>query len=257
MMNQNPRRNSGNDSGLSLLFSVGKRPDIAAIRAMAERSNGFAISQEHVVPSDGGQESCHTIELVIDGFTFDLSGMQGGTACRIPDCAYRFALPDEIDARAVEAITLRAGPHLADGAHLQPVVQLMLRLSVHLCELDGLQAIAWHPGRTWIGPGYFRSITRNWLEGGVFPGLGLIGLEPSADGALQSEGLAYFVGQELRIEPELTEDRNAATRIGIRLIDYLSTNGPLARQECVAGPEGRPLRIEPSANSHFVRVWGG
>lgn len=256
MMNQNTRRNSGNDSGLSLLFDAGKRPDFAAIRAMASRSQGFDISQDHVVASEGGPEDCLAIELLIDGFTFDLSGLGGGAGARIPDCVYRFALPEDIDSLGVEAVTLRAGPHLADGAHLQPVVQLMLRLSAHLCELDGVQAIAWHPGRTWIGPDYFRSITRNWIEGGIFPGLGLIGLEPSADGALQSEGLAYFVGQELRIEPELAEDRGAATRIGIRLIDYLSMHGALAHQEAISGPEGRPLRIEPSANGHFVRVWG-
>lgn len=140
---------------------------------------------------------------------------------------------------------------------MMPVIRAMAGLAATLCALPGLAAVAWHPARSCIGPRYFTSIISNWLEGGVFPGLGLVGLAPVADGALQSEGLAFFTDQELRIEPELTADRSAAAKIAVRLIDQLVERGSLRQEEQVVGPDGRPLRIEPSANGRFVRVWGG
>jgi hypothetical protein len=140
---------------------------------------------------------------------------------------------------------------------MMPVIRAMAGLAANLCALKGLVAVAWHPARSCIGPRYFTSIIGNWLEGGVFPGLGLVGLTTVADGGIQSEGLAFFTSQELRIEPELTEDRAAAAKIAVRLIDRLVDHGPLTSADDVAGPEGRPLRVEPSTNGRFVRVWSG
>ena len=147
------------------------------------------------------------------------------------------------------------GPHLIAGARMMPVVRAMAGLAARLCALPGLVAVAWHPSRSCIGPRYFSSIIENWLEGGVFPGLGLIGLASSADGGLQSEGLAFFIGQELRIEPELAEDRASAAKIAVRLIDRLVEHGHMDAPEVVAGSEGRAYHLEPSANGRFIRVW--
>jgi hypothetical protein len=74
---------------------------------------------------------------------------------------------------------------------------------------------------------------------------------------MQSEGLALFTGQELRIEPELAEDKAAAAKIAVRLIDLLVAEGTLAAPRRIAGADGSPLRLEPSANGRFVRVWRG
>jgi hypothetical protein len=96
-----------------------------------------------------------------------------------------------------------------------------------------------------------------WIEGGVFPGLGLTALAPNPDGGIHSEGLALFTGQELRIEPELMSDKAAGAKIAVRLIDYLVEVGQIGTSQRINGPDGRPLRLEPSANGRFVRVWRG
>jgi hypothetical protein len=74
---------------------------------------------------------------------------------------------------------------------------------------------------------------------------------------MHSEGLAVFMGQELRLEPELTSDKAAGAKIGVRLIDVLVEEGRVEGPQQITGPDGQPLRLEPSANGHFVRVWAG
>ncbi len=252
--------------GLSLLFRKGERPDAAMIRALAAQNDSFAISHDPASRTGADEQIAVLsplanaplwVELLVDGLTLDLSGLSAGVTEDCPACAHRFDLSDELDAYGVEALLLKPGPHLSGGAGLTPVIRAMLGLASELCTLDGIVAVVWHPARSWISPRYFASITRNWLDGGVFPGLGLVGLGDSADGGMQSEGMSFFVGQEVRVEPELTEDRPGAARIAMRAIAYLAERGPLEGAEHIAGPEGRALRIEPSANRRFVRVWGG
>jgi hypothetical protein len=197
------------------------------------------------------------VEVLAGGLTFDLSGLSSGPGHAPPGCIYPFDLPTTFDGAGTEALRLVPGPHLAGGERMMPVIRAMAGLAANLCALTGLVAVAWHPARSCIGPRYFTSIIGNWLEGGVFPGLGLVGLTTVADGGIQSEGLAFFTSQELRIEPELTEDRAAAAKIAVRLIDRLVEQGPLTSPDHIAGPEGRPLRVEPSTNGRFVRVWAG
>ena len=66
----------------------------------------------------------------------------------------------------------------------------------------------------------------------------------------------------------LTEHQDLGTRLefenigghslmGVRLIDYLVEAGPIEKPQRIAGPDGAPLRLEPSANGRFVRVWRG
>ena len=138
-----------------------------------------------------------------------------------------------------------------------PVVRTLAWLAATLSEIDGVEAVAWHPARSWCGTDYFRNGVLRWVEGGVFPGLGLTALAVTPDGGMQSEGLALFAGQDLRIEPELMLDRAEGAKIGVRLIDYLVEAGPIDAPQLVTGPDGEALRLEPSANKRFVRVWRG
>ena len=75
--------------------------------------------------------------------------------------------------------------------------------------------------------------------------------------ALQSMGLAYFTGQELRLEADLAMDADSSTRLGLRIAEMLAHRGPLEQVELFAGPDGGTVRLEPSGNGRFVRVWPG
>jgi hypothetical protein len=252
--------NSG--SAVSLLFAAGRRPSADSIRALARDGGGFSVSFDPSAdaaapgaPADAAEPVW--LELLASGMTFDLLGLAPGPPPDPPPCVHGYALAANADPIGLEAVPLRPGPHIEAGSRMLPVVRALAALAATLSAIDGVQAVAWHPARSWCGAEYFREGVRRWVEGGVFPGLGLTSLALTAEGGMQSEGLALFTGQELRLEPELMTDRAAGAKIGVRLIDHLVAVGQIDRPQRIDGPDGQALRLEPSANGRFVRVWRG
>jgi hypothetical protein len=76
-------------------------------------------------------------------------------------------------------------------------------------------------------------------------------------GGIESRGLSYFTGQELRIEPGAAADEGQATLLALRLAGQLIYQGRLETTEQATAPNGATLRLEPSSNGRFVRVWAG
>jgi hypothetical protein len=254
-------------SAASLLFAAGRRPEVAAIRDFVARNGEFSISFDPAAdgaagagsaigPSSGAEDG-GWLELLANGLTFDLVGLRPGAAAEPPPCVHGYALGVGAQAGGLETLTVRPGPHIAGGHAFPPVVRSLAWLAATLSRLDGVEAVAWQPARSWSGAEYFRAGVLRWVEGGVFPGLGLTALAMAPDGGMQSEGLALFAAQDLRIEPELMRDKAEGAKIGLRLIDYLVENGPIDAPQRLAGPDGQSLRLEPSANGRFVRVWCG
>lgn len=243
---------------LSLLFAAGCRPEAASICQFAERQSGLSISFDPSAASaDDVAPPGHWLELLANGLTYDLTGLAPGPPEEPPACVHSYALAEGAEAALWQAITVRPGPHLAGGHSMLPVVRTLAWVGATLAELEGVEAVAWHPARSLCGPAYFRQGVLRWIDGGVFPGLGLTALAANPDGGMHSEGLALFTGQELRLEPELTADRTAAAKIGVRLIDLLVETGRVESGLSIDGPDGTGLRLEPSANGRFVRVWRG
>lgn len=202
-------------------------------------------------------QSPRWLELLVNGLTFDIVGLAPGQPMPMPARAHAVGLPPEPEMGVLEAVALRPGPHLAEGGAMKPVLRALAGLAAHLATLPGVRAVAWPSARTWCEPGQYRDTILRWTEGGAFPAFCLAALAPAPDGGMQSEGLALFTGQELRIEPGLARDRAAAGKIGIRLLHWLSERGRIARPLSLEGPDGVPLRLEPSANRRYVRVWRG
>lgn len=246
-----------------MLFETGGRPGRHAVAALAGES-AFGISLDPANEGNGGEKGAGSdgaagdwLELIANGLTFDLIGLAPGPPAQAPPGGQAFGLPTEFEPALLEAITLRPGPHLAEGARMLPVVRSLAWLSAQLADLPATRAVSWHPARCWCSPRYFRNSVLRWMEGGVFPGLGLATLAPIPDGGMQSQGLALFTGQELRLEPELAKDRAAGAKIALRLMHWLVENGSVEVEERLPGPEGQILRLEPSANGRYVRVWRG
>ncbi|HYD25521.1 MAG TPA: hypothetical protein VEB68_12055 [Croceibacterium sp.] len=245
-------------SAASLLFAPGERPRADAIVALARDQAGFAVSFDPATrddPASAGQGGW--LELLANGLTFDLAGLGPGQPAPLPPRAHRYGLPADFDPGLYEAITVRPGPHLASGATMLPVVRSLAWLAARLASLPGVKAVVWHPARCLSSPEQFADAVLRWVEGGVFPAFSLAALAPMPDGGLHSEGLALFTGQELRLEPEVAPDRAAAGKIGLRLLHWLVEHGALTEPERLSDPDGAPLRLEPSANQRFVRVWRG
>lgn len=197
----------------------------------------------------------HWIELLRDGLTFDLAGLAPGQESPFPTLAHRFDLADLPGAADHEVMTLRPAPHLAASGNSMPVMRALLGLACEMVRhFDDLVAVGWAPAQTAIGRRFFESVTTAWLEGGPFPALGLTAFVQTADQALESVGLNFWIGQELRIELPLSLDRVAATRLGIRLVNHLVIVGGLEADDRIIAPDGTPLVLRASSRSSIISV---
>lgn len=209
-----------NPALLSLVFAPGARPAAVALGAAgaAAATNGFAVTLE--ARAEGGDWA----ELLASGLTFDCHGIAPGPAAPLPPVGTLLGLTT---APAGEAISIQPGPHIASGIALAPVVRVLLGLAADLARLPEVMAVCWHPSECWMAPDYFARIATDWLGGGAFPALGLIALARDPAGGLATKGLAFFIGQELALSPDLDLLPEAMAKLAIRLIDSLITLGPI------------------------------
>lgn len=257
-----------------LLFATGKRPDGAAIRQFAASQPIVSISHDpldgaplQMVSTEAGnrgpEASVRTdesgtmwLELLRQGLTFDLQGLGPGQGCPLPGFDHRFDFHEVPDGLPLEALRLVPGQHLAGAEATMPVAKAMIALARDLVHhFDDLMAVVWPASKSLVGRRFFESIATAWLDGGAFPALGLTAFHETIDGAWQSVGLDFWLGQELRIEPPLSGDKVMATRLGMRLINQLILIGGLEDSERVIAPDGARLVMRPSRNRKFIRVW--
>ncbi len=259
--------------GLHLLFAAGKRPTRAAIREFIDSQQAVSISHDpsdetpiHLVVADGEEPRSNAevrsgssediwLELLREGLTFDLHGIAPGQAGDFPDFEHRFDLERAPGAFRLEALFLEPGQHLVGGEASVPVAKGMIALARDLVHhFEDIVAVVWPPSSSAIGRQFFESISTAWLDGGAFPALGLTAFREAIDGALQSVGLEYWIGQELRIEPPLSADKVAATRLAVRIINQLIIVGGLEDSERIVAPDGTRMVMRPSRNKKFIRV---
>jgi hypothetical protein len=230
---------------------------VASLAAAVERIARATISCDPSVSSAGERER-QWVEILIDGMTFDLSGLSPGAPAELPALEYRFDCREDLLAGRSAALALVPGPHLSGGAGSLPVVRAQAGLGALLARaLPEVVALAWAPARSVIGREFFCTTVEAWLAGGPFPALGLTAFRTTIDDGIQSVGLAYLTGQEVRLEPALVADRSAATRLAVRLVNLLVGSGPLERADRITAPDGGLLLLEPSPNGKFVRVFPG
>ena len=260
-------------TGLYLLFARGKRPDRAAIKEFVSEQRGVTLSHDpadgpslHLATEDGETlQGCTTtenpaddlvwLELLRNGLTFDLCGLEPGGASRFPQVEHRFDLERLPGAAHYDAVHLAPGHHLTGGERTLPVVKAMIALARDLVHhFDALEAVVWPASQSAIGRRFFESVTTAWLDGGPFPALGLTAFRETIDGAIQSTGLDFWIGQELRIEQPLSSDKVSATRLGVRLVNQLIAVGGIEGDERIVAPDGSRLLLRTSRNGRFIRV---
>ena len=252
-------------AGLYLLFEQGDRPDLDGVQSALSGDSGIAITHRGTDPpaaregsASGGHPAdgaLHVAELLCDGLTFDLAGMKPGPRLGSVDLPVAIDPPEARASLSYTPLRLTAGPHLSGAQGSLPVLRAQMRIAVALCSGEvGPRAIGWSPSGAFMGADAFARIAGNWLGGGAFPALGLVTYSAAVDGGLESTGLSYITGQELRIEPDAFEDRAAASRLAMRLVDRLAGSAAVTQGQDLTGPEGEALRLEPSRNGRFVRV---
>jgi hypothetical protein len=236
-----------------LLFAAGGRPNAEAVeQALATAGSAKRIAAR--VSSQRAQAE-GWVELLASGLTFDLAGLEPGPALPAPDARHFFGLSRDANSFSFEAVAIFPGPHLADARAMVPVVRTMTLLASTLALELGALAVCWQPAGSWMDIHYFSRIVEGWSAGGAFPALGLTGIERTQDGGVESDGLAFFIGQELRVEARRGEAAADTVKLAARVIDHLVSNGALAKREALVGPTGEALLAEPSSSGQFVQVW--
>ncbi|AKM06876.1 hypothetical protein AM2010_796 [Pelagerythrobacter marensis] len=245
-------------SGLLLLFRAGERPGVAALRRALSASGRVAISHESAPPRPAAGDGTVWAELLVDGMTFDLDGLAPGPGFPAGELRHTFEVTEALIANPGEALSLSAGPHIAGARATMPVVRVQMALGAELVRaFPGVTAVVWSPARSVMGRAFFMSLADKWLKGGPFPALGITAFRRALDGAVQSDGLAFFTGQELHFDATAFPDPVEATRIGLRLINVLIDSHALERPIELAAPDGAILTLRPSRNGRFVRVGRG
>ncbi|WP_324260702.1 hypothetical protein U4960_11100 [Altererythrobacter sp. H2] len=244
-------------SGLWLHFMAGTDAGHETLRQAFARHGPELLSHDFgpvTGISDQSGELRPAFELLLDGLTYDaclthVKRTKGGPVYESrPDI-----LPRDMSAVALRLVP---GPHLDGAPHSLPVVRGQFRLAMRLCTvLPGVLAAGWGPSASLVSREAFCALVAGWEKGGPIPSPGLVTFRSAMGHALQSRGLAFFTGQELRIEADLVTDPGYAARLGLRLAEMLIHRGRVFEAELFTGPSGEQVRIEPSANGRFVRAW--
>lgn len=235
--------------GLSLMFACGNRPsarDIERLVAVADFGAAFVSHR----PQD---EAVGVIELLINGLTFDLAGLGSGAAANTPDERHRYGTIADYPKQSLEAITLTPAHHIASGFAMIPVIQAMAGLAAHFARMLEVVAVCWHPAQTWMEPQYYAQVALNWISGGPFPALGLTALQENSAG-FRTEGLGFFVGQELQVDVPAGQSKRDAAKLAVRLIDRAICEGRFAGNGTIDGPDAQPLQIEVSDSGRLATV---
>ena len=244
----------GGGTGLYLLVAPGKRVTFDALSAAIDDNPLLSITSaaSDAAITDTG------IELVIDGLTFDLFGLSDAPHVEQASWAHTVAFDGMPASSGFEMLVLKPGPHLAGGHALLPVVRGWMQCAQILAEaLPDCSALVWPPASLAVGADFFCAGIRRWVERGTFPTASLVAFDTSLDGALQSKGLSYLTGQEMRLEQPLPEVLVDAERVALALAGHLALSGRIDAVQEVTAPDGRPLRLAPSTNGRFVRVTAG
>lgn len=195
------------------------------------------------------------LELLASGLTFDLTGLAPGASLALPARRHVFGLDGPELPDSLEAVSLVPGPHLAGGGAAIPVVRVMTGIAARLAQLEGVRAVCWNPAGTCIETALFVRMIGAWLAGGVFPAFGLAALIHGPDGGVHSDGLAFFIGQELRLEAGPEETPADTAKLAVRLIHHLVEEGGLHSVGELIAPDGSTLDAEPSHDGRMLRIW--
>lgn len=232
---------------LFLLFPEKQRPSAADVRAALLRGTAAQVSYDPA-DSEAVVVSSDWLELIVDGLTFDLLGLSPGRSLTVPEPRHWIGVSDVV-VYGSEAIGLAPGPHLAGAANAMPVVRTLLRLGAGMASQwpTALTAV-WLPAGSAMRRDLFVGAVDAWLGGGPVPALLLTGVEERQGGALASDGLAFFTGQELVLDAALCFDRVEATRLLARLVDRLVHEPPLDGGLTLALGGGGRLRLESAGS---------
>lgn len=244
---------------LLFLFAQEERPDSREARELVAGIDGLTVAIDRSV-ADPAADSVAPLWLGLQqhGLTFDCSGLAPGPAERMPPVRDWLGIAVDDRAERLRCVGLALGPHLRGGQTSPPILRGLLGLARQMADrFSACRGICWAASGTVTERTVFSEFVSRWEEGSVFPAQLVTSLAAGLGGGIESRGLAYFTGQELRIEPGAYSEEGQGALLALRLVSQLIYRGRLEAAEEAVAPDGSSIRLEPSPNGRFVRVWAG
>lgn len=238
--------NPAEQARFTIAFDPALRPTLAELaeigRSVAHAGAGFSATAF----STGAEVRA---ELLVQGLAFDCQGVRPSDPASTPETGAKVGI-DRLPQGASLAIV--PGPYIGRTANLLPVIKAMAGVAARIANLRGVLAIHWQPAQAWIDPAYFIRVITEWIDGGAFPALGLTMLQPQGD-RLVSQGLGFFIGQEIEVPLADPRQLEKTAQIALRLIHELVTHGPIAEPTEFDTVGGRIIAV-PVERGKLVQV---
>lgn len=146
-------------------------------------------------------------------------------------------------------LTLDFGDHIAGANAVPIIVQTLFSLACQLGTAASATGLWWHPSQIISGFGYFCDAVDDYELGGAFPVLSTISFDFSDDGVVESNGLAWFSGQEIKLAAPAMGKSEVMRRV-VRIVHDIATNGAIASEIIVDGlAPGEQIRLLPCADA--------
>lgn len=176
-----------------------------------------------------------------------MRGLAPGAPRPLPSARHFYGTVDNRQSFPFEAVSLEpAVPNVAREG-LLPLIQTMAETAALITGHSPARAVFWRPAGSWMDAGYFIRVVESWRANGAFPALALVGIERRADGGIMSDGLSFFIGHELQVDPKPCEHPSDTMRRAVRDIGRLvrEKGGPVYNR--IARSDGGPHPVARGA----------
>lgn len=195
-------------------------------------------------------------ELVVSGITFKLNGLGDGQSCQSSAADTLIDIASTYLLDRSETLCLSLGDHVRSGGKSTAIIRVMIECArIIVSAFPNCIGVSWESARIVASPKFFLAQAQEWDNKGQFPIRFFVIIRPSIDEGIESRGLELFTGQELRIEPEIVHAMPDVNLLSERLAVTLALHGGLDAIQTYTAPDGTTLKLEPSVNGRYVRVW--
>ncbi len=228
------RDSAGDGPSFALLYAKGARPGAADIESILTDADLASLGRQSA-PDD------YRLDLIAGGLTWEMRGLAPGRPCPPPPARHFYGTVDNRESFPFEAVSLElTGPSPA-REDLVPLVQIIAETAALIVRHSPARAVFWRPAGSWMDAGYFTRLVESWRANGAFPALALVGVERRADGSLVSDGLSFFIGRELQVDPQPCEHPSETVRRAVRTIGRLVHEPSRPRGDRVIPLDREPL----------------
>ncbi|WP_438726311.1 hypothetical protein ACR9YC_08490 [Parasphingorhabdus sp. DH2-15] len=182
---------------------------------------------------DSGQDEQER-SIYFNAISLDVGFTAQSSSVLPKEAIYRQILGNH-DLSKLNRLGISLGKHVAQQRFSLPVFETLAEAGRILGKALQAKAIGWSASRNAMGFDYYNDVVQRFVNGGVFPVLGFVGLIDLANNIYETEGLSRFSGYELRLTALPDVPVNIAMRILVRLVNDIIMQGDFAMGDAIPG----------------------